>query len=217
MLISHKYKFITIEIPKTGTRSLREMLSPLGVNFSNEILHRHAKAKEVMQSPRFTTAFSWEDYKKFTIVRDPWKRYLSFYSYIKTEGAKYRDSSAEEVRSWPNSRINQGKWSLDLLSSVSFDDFAGLHKTIQEMESQETFICSDDGQILVDVIGRIETMANDVQNFLNDIGVKQKVNSIHTNKSLYNKPYLEYYNKEMIDMVAEKEQWVINKFNYAKG
>ena len=31
MLISHKHKFVTIDIPKTGTRSMRETLQPLGI------------------------------------------------------------------------------------------------------------------------------------------------------------------------------------------
>ena len=30
MLISHKHKFVTIDIPKTGTRTLRETLTPIG-------------------------------------------------------------------------------------------------------------------------------------------------------------------------------------------
>ena len=31
MLISHSHKFVTIDIPKTGTRSMRETLNPLGI------------------------------------------------------------------------------------------------------------------------------------------------------------------------------------------
>lgn len=39
----------------------------------------------------------------------------------------------------------------------------------------------------------------------------------HSNKSSYKKPYTKYYTQELIDIVAEKEKWVIERFGYKFG
>ena len=55
MLISHSKKFITIDIPKTGTRSLRETLQPLkvidlvGSPNPNADIYQHAKCREILK------------------------------------------------------------------------------------------------------------------------------------------------------------------------
>ena len=94
MILSHKYKFVTIDIPKTGTRSLRESLHPLGVidecgkaNFEAEFYQHDGAIRLKKQFKK--NNWNWGCYFKFTVVRNPWARYFSFFKYFKTYGEKY--------------------------------------------------------------------------------------------------------------------------------
>ena len=87
MILSHKYKFVTIDIPKTGTRSLRESL-PLGVidecgkaNFEAEFYQHDGAIRLKKQFKK--NNWNWSCYFKFTVVRNPWARYFSFLNILK--------------------------------------------------------------------------------------------------------------------------------------
>lgn len=223
MLISHKHKFITIDIPKTGTRSLRETLTPLGIvdffgfpGYKGELFKQHSTAKDIKENFNkiYKGLCTWDNYTKFTIVRDPWKRYLSFYMYNKKHGIEYRDTPDSDKELWSPAKVHQGKECFTFLSSVSFDDTAGLIKTIRMQEAQKDFIVDGDDQILVDFFADTNTLYSDIKDFLKLVGVKGKSRTFHENKSTYSRPYSQYYNQEAIDMVAEKEKWLIDKFNY---
>ena len=224
MLISHQHKFITIDIPKTGTVSLNKTLTPLGIidfygypGYKGELFKQHSKAKDIKEN--FNKIYKglciWGEYTKFTIVRDPWKRYVSFYLYNKKYGLEYRDTPDSDKELWPPAKIYQGRDCLRFLTSVSFNDAAGLIKTIKMQEPQEDYIVDDKGEVLIDLFAETDTLDTDIQNFLNTINIEKNVSCTnHLNKSTYTKPYSQYYNQEAIDLVAEKERWVIDKFNY---
>ena len=88
MLISHSHKFITIDIPKTATRSLRETLVPqnvidiVGEPRKNVDFYQHGTAQQCLKSLRKSNK-NFSDYFSFVIVRNPWDRYYSFLNTLK--------------------------------------------------------------------------------------------------------------------------------------
>ena len=80
MLISHKHKFITIDIPKTGTtsinRAMRQFIgeNDISVSMSQKIGMRHARYEKCIA--KFPSS---KNYFSFAFARNPWDRMLSFY------------------------------------------------------------------------------------------------------------------------------------------
>ena len=64
------------------------------------------------------------------------------------------------------------------------------------------------------MIGQLESIYKDFAIFCEEVGVLPIPDLKHSNKNSYEKPYEEYYTQELIDMVAEKEKWVIGEFGY---
>jgi len=124
MIISHKYKFLFIHLPKTGGTSIEKQFStmdgvlslscPFGRTPSAEGprgrladgLHfglKHAKAHELQQllGPEI-----WDTYYKFAIVRNPFSKTLSSYYHF-------------EKMADPNSEFKEG-WAVDLRKNKPF-------------------------------------------------------------------------------------------------
>ena len=72
VVVSHRYRFISIGVPKTATRSIRDAL--IAVHDNNRDVewreHRHAIAWALKRFP---------EYYVFSFVRNPWDRILSCY------------------------------------------------------------------------------------------------------------------------------------------
>ena len=214
MLISHKHKFITIDIPKTGSRSLRESLLPLSV------IDIHGEPKVDAQFYQHDGAirakkqfaknnWNWNDYFKFTIVRNPWRRYFSFFKYFKSYGEKYM--RRDESINWREPEINQGKLCVELFKNK--DDQTVLKNIILNNNSQDSYYCDESGKIIVDHIAEFNNLQTEFGFLCDQVGI-QAPSLQHGNKSSNSLNMHDIYNQQLIDLVANKEKSVIQLKGY---
>jgi len=221
MLISHKHKFITIEIPKTGSRSLRESLIPLHILVDGRKtlklgLQQHSSAnqtrltfKEVHMVAHGGFIPVWGEYFKYTVVRNPWQRYFSFFKYYKNICDSYlrQDASIE----WNACSIDQGKQCVELFENK---DNQSVLKCIMSMHpSQDTYYCDGKGHVLMDHIAEFENLQKEFAHLCDRVGVVTP-NLVHSNKSISSLDMQDIYNQELIDLVADREKHVIQLKGY---
>jgi hypothetical protein len=214
MLISHKHKFITIDIPKTGSRSLRESLLPLSVidihgepNESSEFYQHDGAIRAKKQFAKKN--WNWNEYYKFTIVRNPWQRYFSFFKYFKSYGEKYM--RRDESINWCEPEINQGKLCVKLFKNK--DDQTVLKNIILNNNSQDAYYCNEKGAIMIDHIASFENLKDEFSFLCSQIGINTPTLR-HGNKSVQSCNMHDIYNQQLIDLVAKKERETINLKGY---
>jgi chondroitin 4-sulfotransferase 11 len=214
MLISHKHKFVTIDIPKTGTRSFRESLHSLGLidivgePFVEADFYQHDTA--IRSKKQFSkNNWNWNEYFKFTIVRNPWARYFSFFKYFKSYGEKYlrRDKSID----WKKPEINQGKLCVELFKEK--DDQTVLKNIILNNNSQDSYYCDENGEIIVEHLASFEDLSNEFVFLCKQVGIKTP-SLQHGNKSVNSLNMHDIYNQQLIDLVANKEKSVLELKGY---
>lgn len=232
MLISHKHKFITIDIPKTGTRSLRESLVPLGVidefGVSNESAEFYQHDGAIRAKKQFIkNKWDWKDYFKFTIVRNPWARYFSFFKYLERKSELYSNpklmgdylNSKSNVwqhsglyQNWINQEIKDCKESFNLFLSSGSNQTV-LKNIILNKNSQDSYYCDESGEIIVDHIASFEELQNEFVFLCDQVGINAPVLQ-HGNKSVDSLNMHDIYNEELIDLVEQKESGVIKLKGY---
>lgn len=86
-MINHEYKCIFVEVPKTGSTSIRS------------IIGRPAKHHlTIVEIENQVTKQQFDEYFKFAFVRNPWDRALSLYEYIlKTPKHYYHEQCLQFV------------------------------------------------------------------------------------------------------------------------
>lgn len=214
MLISHKHKFITIDIPKTATRSLRETLLPQniidikGEPNVNADFYQHGSAQQCRNSLQEINK-NFSDYFSFVIVRNPWDRYYSFFKYFKEYAEKYKnkDSSIE----WGIPELNQGKMCEELFANKS--DETVLRNIIINNRCQSDYYLDEKNEIMVSHIAKFENLNKEFQLLCNKVNVDYSP-LFHENKSIIKSSYYNAYTKDTIELVTEKEKNVIQLKGY---
>ncbi|WP_185962578.1 sulfotransferase family 2 domain-containing protein [Thalassomonas sp. M1454] len=74
--LENKYKFIYIHIPKTGGNGILKSLFNLDFGLGHKPLELYYKANRT----------KFDEYYKFTIVRNPYDRFVSAFNYLKAGG-----------------------------------------------------------------------------------------------------------------------------------
>jgi hypothetical protein len=170
--------------------------------------YQHGSAESCIKSLKSIDK-SFYDYYSYCLVRNPWDRYLSFFKYYK-QG--YELSLQSETGHTP-AKIKE----LALCKKI-FEE----NKTEQEIlkililkhKSQDTYFTNQDKKILVSYVGRFENIAKEFALFCEKIKIYPTPELKHENRT-EEINYRDFYNQELIDIVAEKEKFIIEKYSYA--
>lgn len=152
-MISHKYKIIFVHVPRTGGTSVEKLFWPSKKDKTEKNLWmgyvrpyynkyqtggmQHLLASQIY---RELGEEVFREYFKFTFVRNPWDKIVSQFFYIK----KRKDL-------------------MDFIGLEKEDDFHKYLLLIKkrkhvQWEEQYKFILDENGESLVDYIGRFETL-----------------------------------------------------------
>ena len=187
-MIVHKHKCIFIHINKCAGVAISRFL---GMRAS------HVDAKGYKR--RYPQFFS--KYFKFTFVRNPWDKMVSFYHYHIRRGWDLN---------WDWNQANAPCFS-DFLRITSQYDIAkqrrifkntGRSTSHMRMSNQLDWLVDKNGSLLIDFIGRFENLQEDFSIVCDKIGIPHQ-ELTQRNKSKH-KHYTEYYDDETRQIVAER-------------
>lgn len=198
MLISHTNKFIFVHNYKVAGSSIKRALRPYSAKIGfwqfslREPFFRfnaHVQSKDIKERiPRFI----YENYFKFGFVRDPWDWQVSLYTFM-----------------LKNQKHHQHR----LIKSMNFERYIDW-RVHQELRLQKDFFYNQQGECLVDFVGKYESLQKDFNQVCATVGIKTCLP--HINQSKPAGSYLEYHTRETIDMIEQAFQQDILLFNYQK-
>ena len=187
-MISHKDKCIFIHIPKTGGTSLFKLYSDeVGPYMSGE---SHLQKYQ---------DYRGSDYYITTFVRNPWDRMISEYKWLKL---------------WPHAYVGEPPGTFKDYCNILSDNALNY----QESESAHLMTQLDlisfavDSVDNLDFTGRFENFERDLSFILKTIG-SDKTELPHENQTNH-KHYIEHYDDETRQIVAEKYAKDIEYFGY---
>lgn len=206
-MISHDKKFIFIHIPKTGGSSIYKAL---GGDRRNDPQHgyskklkfqlQHATASE-LRTHEFISESKFKEYFKFCFVRNPW------------------DLAVSE---WKWRIENLPFLSLDRYAQPTFKDFIkkapnwkGLtgRRIRRHLLPQYYFVHDREDNLIVDYVGRFETLGKDFKVICSKIGASDlELPSINQSRRVQS--YKEYYDEETFEIVGKQYKVDIDFFNY---
>lgn len=215
MLISHTHKFIFFHVAKTGGMSIRQVLQPYSqepdtfklkrpaqaVNGQPNPLYEmwesllwHAKAKDAQ---KYLPTAIFEQYYKFAFVRNPWDWQVSMYHFILKEADHVKREFVENMTDFEEY--------LEWVIATKTPYPKGATKLQQDM------LVDKSNQLLVDYVGRYETLADDFNQVCRRLQLEATLP--HINKSQH-RDYRSYYNDRTRQLVADYFQADIALFGY---
>ena len=197
-MISHDKKCIFIHIPKCGGSSVEEVIWPdikgrteedLWMGFVSQFENKYQtgglqhllgwQIREEVGSDVF------DSYYKFTFVRNPWDRIVSQFAFMQR-----RPDLMEYLGMNPDTEFK------------SYLELIRLKEHVQ-WTPQVRFFLDQDGSILVDRIGRLESFDQDCSQVFAALGLKSSLLVGHSNRSTRQSFQYYYSDSEAIEMVAD--------------
>jgi hypothetical protein len=206
VIVSHKHKFIFIAIPKTATHAirfaLRKYLGPddweqvelyhqsrLPYSEFENVKHGHITSLEAKHA---IGEEIWNTYFKFTFVRNPFDRFVS-YSF-------FRYTSSEI---FANNKL--GIMKLHFKNPMLSNDIL--------FKPQWSFVSNEFDENLVDFIGRFENLQTDFDEVCKRIGLPQI--KLESHNPTNHKNYKQYLDKELIDLISNYYKDDLEQFDYS--
>ena len=210
-VISHKHKCIFVEIPKTGSTSVRAILGKAWKphlnlwQIKNQMetywtryggrKNRILAALYLLRSEKRRKAIGgkqFETYFKFGFVRNPWDRVVSLYE--RTEALQLKDKMAfDEFVDW-----------------IQYSSATCVHSSPHRY--QLDWFVDPNGNMLADFIGKFERLEEDWAFVAKKLGLNE--NLPHQRPNPRARHYTEYYTPRTRDVIANKFKVDIERFGY---
>lgn len=198
MLISRKKKFIFFAFNKTGTTSLEEALRPYNSRLWRRLLnYQYANSghKAIVKHMRpwhlreHLSDDVWNTYYKFCFVRNPFDRFVSLYTYHRQKA-----------------RLRQ-----PLASELPFEDWLEAGGSGSASRLQKEFVSNDQGDVILDYIGRFENLEHDCKRIFNTLHLPCVLP--HRNKTSH-QHYSSYYTPRAREIVETNFKDDLDLFGY---
>jgi hypothetical protein len=204
-MISHKRRCIFVHVPKTGGTSIENVIWPnarteedLWMGFVSKYGNKyqtgglqHLLASQIRQEVGREV---FGDYFKFAVVRNPWDRAVSQYSYTRIR------TDLHEL--------------IGMTEETSFSEYLTLiegHEHVQ-WQTQFDFLHDSDGVILVDFVARFERLEQDARTIFSRLNIDDRTLP-HSNAS-NRRPYHEYFDASSKRRVERLYGQDIEAFGY---
>lgn len=192
-MINTDYKFIYVGVPKTGTTSIESHIKTK----YKIIPHCHKK-----HAPICLHNEKYLDYFKFGFVRNPWDWVVSWYLYATDEFQRpVRDQMS--LKAW-------------LYKENNCSDY--IPKTVrccyQPLVPQYKFLCNDQGDLMMDFVGRFENLQYDFDRACERAGIF-KCKLEFKNKTQISRSYVDYYDSETKELVSNLFEKDVDLFKYS--
>lgn len=202
MIISHKYKYLFIHVPRTAGTSIEYWLwkntkcDVLGYwdgseeNENKKIdreLYCHISAYDLRE--KFVERnWNWDEYNKFACVRNPYDLLVSNYFY-----------SFQPIS-------QHAKWSSDVNQYPTFKEYImGRFNKIDEYTryyGSPHFLCDRDNNVLVDTILKYENLQEEFTKHIDSI-VPTKDTTLPLKNVSKRGHYTDYYDAEMLEVLKK--------------
>ena len=208
-MISHKHKCIFVHIPKAAGKSIKQALfgipefGPHLQSHSTETVpayienaYGHQSVAEYRAYPQF------KQYFKFCVVRNPFDRLVSAFTYLSHGGCNPRDEVFQQTH------LQQYEGNFEAFVTEAFPAVT----QHEHFRSQTSWIRSGWKKRNVDYIGRFEALPQSLEQVAQRLDITG-YQLPYLNKSTH-RPYQEYYTDKTIDIVRKAYASDLQAFRY---
>lgn len=202
MLLSHDKKCLFIHIPKNAGTSIQQSLSsPLKdpkiiTGIGNEKIFFHSTIRQMYHQ----YGNCLDSYFKFSIVRNPWDRMWSFYRFT--------------LNRWPDAieGYDFKKFLLEFSSTMALSHLPDESIIRTQERSQLDWLTDKNGVILVDFIGKYESLNEDFVKICNNLNI---INTpLKWIRKVDGEDYRTVYDNETIEFIEKYYKKDIDMFGY---
>ncbi len=216
MPVSHKLRCVFVHIPKTGGTSIehalgmrgrhgredrRKLIGPIVSEdlYAEGFLSNFLQHLTVREIRRVAPADRLDGYLTFSVVRNPWDRLVS--AYFRPDGDLLAQARAQGVE----------------LEGLSFDEFVEASMVVQHahLRPQHEYLTDPTGRLLVDVVGRFETLGDSFRYVCGRLGVRRRLPVRYTSPARPSRDHRPHYTPRTRTLVARRYARDLEIFGYS--
>lgn len=207
-MISHKYKFAFLHLPKCAGSTIMKSFGRCWNDKRYINGHPHLTTTDthysLHRSSKIRVDLDINEYKLFTIVRNPYSRIVSAFFYLANNKLRFR--ADRKIRNKLNlTHLDFKEFVKKSLLSVDYTHFN---------EIIDNYIQTEDLK-KIDYIGRVENIAEDFGKICKLID-QPNIKLHHKNRSKH-LDYTQYYDEESKNIVTQRYAKDIDYFGYKFG